>query len=82
MILDKRQNIGQHGSRVACKILIGKPAPVAQGIERSPPKLTPRQQHVIERARELARRLSNKPPAFCAKRRRFVRPCAPILDSY
>jgi hypothetical protein len=37
-ILDVRLIIGQTPRGVACKMLIAKCAPVAQGIERSPPK--------------------------------------------
>jgi hypothetical protein len=82
MILDNRHNIGQTVSRAACKILIRKRAPVAQWIERSPPKLTAARTQAPARARKHSGASSNKTDPFCAKRPAMARPPMRILDSY
>lgn len=82
MILDKRQNIGQRGKSESRKILISKCAPVAQGIERSPPKPPIGRAQVAAAAPIPPRRPSNKTPLTRAKRLSLARRRARILDSY
>lgn len=82
MILDKPRNIGQLNGESACKMMIAKPAPVAQGIERSPPKLTAERWQVAARASNPVSESSNKPGPSCAKQAGDARAFARILDSY
>ena len=82
MILDKPRNIGQRDSENAGKMMIRKLAPVAQWIERSPPKLTAERWQATARAQNQARPSSNKPWVSCAEHLCFARPLVRILDSY
>jgi hypothetical protein len=82
MILDNSRFIGQSGSDGSCKLLIDKLAPVAQWIERLPPKLPAERWQVAARASNTAVPLSNKTVPACAKPRRLARVPIRILDSY
>jgi hypothetical protein len=82
MILDNLKNIGQIGKRGTCKILIRNRAPVAQWIERSPPKPPSDRPQVAAAAPIPPRRPSNKTALTRAKRLSLAPRRRRILDSY
>jgi hypothetical protein len=82
MILDKPKNIGQRRLGVSRKMLIAKPAPVAQGIERSPPKPPGGGAQVAAAAPIPLRRSSKKTTSIRAKRLTVAIRRGRILDSY
>lgn len=63
-------------------MLIPKPAPVAQGIERSPPKPPADRWQATARAQNLASHPSNKTARPCANWGGFARTSLWILDRY
>lgn len=82
MILDRARFIGQQRAPSACKMLIDNGAPVAQGIERSPPKPNADRWQVTARAKNPTPPSSNKSPVSRAKRRIAARVSIRILDSF
>lgn len=81
MILDSSRFIGQQRAASACKMMIDNGAPVAQGIERSPPKLNVDRWQVAARAKNPLSRPSNKTTLSRAKPIGLAPYRARILDS-
>lgn len=82
MILDNGQNIGQRDSENAGNMMIPNDAPVAQWIERSPPKPPIDRTQVAAAAPIPPRRPSKITLAIRAKRLTLAPRRARILDSY
>lgn len=81
MILDNGQNIGQRDERNAGNMMIPNDAPVAQWIERSPPKPPAGRGQVAATAPIPPRRPSNKTSLTRAKRISLAPRRVRILDS-